>query len=109
MERETDRGVDGSHGSGGLCKTSCQDEDPEHHHQIFISRTSAKYHYTVGNGEFARFVVFAHSHFRRVVLVGDEEGIGRCNDEDHHERHFVEIAPSDAEGEKERDEHKDGT
>jgi hypothetical protein len=44
-----------------------------------------------------------------VVLVGDEEGIGRCNDKDHHERHFVEIAPSDAERKKERDEHEDGT
>ena len=45
---------------------------------------------------FARFIVFTHSHFCSVVLVGDEESIGRSDDKDHHEWHFVESAPSNA-------------
>ena len=109
MEGEPYGGVNSAHVFCRLGKTSCEDEYPEHHHQIFVPRTAAKDHHTVGNRKFARFIVFAHSHFCSVVLVGDEERISRCDDKDHHEWHFVESAPSNAQREEESDEHEDGT
>ena len=44
-----------------------------------------------------------------MILVGDEERIGRSDDKDHHEWHFVESAPSNAQREEEPNEHEDGT
>ena len=44
-----------------------------------------------------------------MILVSDEERIGRSDDKDHHGWHFVEIAPSNAQREEEPNENEDGT
>lgn len=36
MQREVYSGVDRTHGLGGLGKSSCKDENPEHEHDVLV-------------------------------------------------------------------------
>lgn len=86
---EVDGGVDGSHGTGRLGKSSGEDEDPYHEHEVLVARTAGE------DGD----------ALLETELGGDTHGIGRGGEEGDGQGHLVEVTGKD--GAYEVDYHED--
>ena len=101
-QRHGDRGVDGTHLFRRGGKRAGEDEDPNHHHQIFLTRSAAEHTHSFGDGK-QTTVEFGFRGARGIGLIGDEKGVGRGDDKDNDERHLVEIARGDPQHEEKHD------
>ena len=72
---QVDRRVNGPHLFGRGCERTRQHEDPDHQHDILMRRTSREPFHPLG----------------QLHAPGNQHGIGRCRQECHRNRHFVEI------------------
>ena len=102
MQRHGNRGVDGTHLFRRGGKRAGEDEDPNHHHQIFLTRSSAEHTHAFGDGK-QTAVEFGFRGARGIGVIGDEKGVGRGDDKDNDERHLVEIAGGDPQHEEKHD------